>query len=135
MTCGVSCQYSGRHTDAAKRISDAAMMAWTVYGWDSVRKWMSFKLEDGRTDHGLYPSKRDAVRHVPNELAYAFICLHPGGMGLCEAEIMLQFTRKAVKAGFRLADPDSPHGGRDVIPRISTEKIHAQLRALTRGNN
>jgi hypothetical protein len=136
MTCGTSCQYSGRHTDAAKRISDATLLVWTGYEWDCVGKWMTFALEDGRNRdvYTVYPTKRDAVIHVDNELRYMFVKLHPGGMSMCEAEIMLQFTRKAVASGFRLTDPDARNGGRDVIPRITTEDIRAQLRALTRGN-
>lgn len=134
-TIGKSNCTHGVHTDAAKRISDSTMLAWTTYEWGSVGKWMAFKLEDGRnTDgYGLHSSKRDAVLRQDNELRYLFVKLHPMGMAVCEAEIMLQFTRKATANGFRLADPDAAHGGRDIIPRIATEDIAAQLRALTRG--
>lgn len=132
--CGRQCKY-GRtpkgHSDAAKRISDAATLAWTFHGWDgTVGRWMAFKLEDGSTDHTIYDTKRDAVRHVSNELNYAFFKLHPMGMSVCEAEIMLEFTRSAVKAGFRLADPDHANGGVDVIPRMPTEKIGNQIAVL-----
>lgn len=136
MTCGANCRYGSRnggHTDAAKRIYDAVNLNWTFHQWDSVGTWMAFKLEDGTSDYTMYPTKRDAVRHVSNELHYTFIKLHPGGMNLCEAEIMLQFARQASKAGFRLADPDTRNGGRDLIPRITSTNIQAQIRALMRG--
>ena len=134
-TVGKSNCTHGVHTDAAKRISDGTCLVWTGYGWDCVGKWMSFSLEDGRNKDGyaVYPTKRDAVTHTENELRYLFVKLHPVGMSACEAEIMLQFTRKAVANGIRLADPDVAHGGRDVIPRITTENLAAQMRALRRG--
>jgi len=130
--CGSQCRYSIKgHSDAAKRISDAATLAWVFRGWDgSVGRWMAFSLEDGSTDHTVYDSKRDAVRNVANELNYAFFKLHPMGMSVCEAEIMLQFTRDAVKRGFRLADPDAMNGGPDIIPRIGSDKVSNQLYAL-----
>lgn len=144
MICGASCKYSALrggpgHSDAARRISDA--IALTMVGasdpWTYVGKWMAFSLADGRVhdNYAVYPDKRTAVRHVTHELRYMFVKLHPGGMPICEAEIMLQFTRDAVSRGFRLTDPDAAHGGRDIIPRISTENITAQMRALTRGKN
>jgi hypothetical protein len=120
------------HSDAAKRMADAAMLAWTAGGWDSVGKFMAFSLADGSTDNVLYPRKQDAVRHN-DEFRHCFICLHPAGMTACEAEIMLQFHRKAYDAGFRLADPDARSGGRDLIPRISREDIRNQVTALTKG--
>jgi len=130
--CGAQCRYSVRgQSDAAKRISDAATLAWVFHGWDgSVGRWMAFKLENGDTDHAIYDTKRDAVLHVPNELNYAFFKLHPMGMSVCEAEIMLQFTRDAVNRGFRLADPDKASGGTDLIPRIGSDKVSNQLYAL-----
>lgn len=134
VTCGTQCRW-GRtpqgHSDAAKRISDACTLAWVFHGWDgTVGRWMAFKLEDGKTDHSIYDRKRDAVTHVSNELYYCFIKLHPGGMGVCEAEIMLDFTRKAVKAGFRLSDPDKANGGTDIIPRIGSESVNSQINAF-----
>src|SRR6185437_15721115 len=99
--CGQQCRYSIKgHSDAAKRISDAATLAWVFRGWEgSVGKWMAFKLEDGSTDHTVDDTKRDAILHVSTELHYAFFTLHPWGMTVCESEIMLQFTRDAVKRG------------------------------------
>jgi hypothetical protein len=132
MTCGRQCRYSAfGHSDAAKRISDIAITGWVAHGWDGfVGHWMSFRLEDGQSDKALYPRKADAVKHVPNEFHYMFIVMHVGGMSPCEAEIMLDFHRKAYDAGFRLADPDVKTGGPDLIPRIGTPEIASQIQAL-----
>lgn len=119
------------HTDAARRMSDGACIAWAVYNFDSVGKFMAFKLEDGSTNHDLYPSKADAVRHN-DEFTHCFIRLHPAGMTVCEAEIMLKFHRQAYDAGFRLTDPDKANGGKELIPRITSEGILGQLRTMGR---
>jgi len=126
----MSCPHPFGHADPAKRMSDAAMLAWETDQWDSVGKWMAFKLEDGSTDHEVYPRKQDAVRHN-DEFRHCFIKLHPGGMGICEAQIMLTFHRNAYDAGFRLSDPDARNGGRDIVPRITTEGILSQMRAFS----
>src|SRR4029077_1479010 len=120
------------HTDAAKRISDACMLHWVALHWDSTKYWVAFKLEDGRTpdNNTLYDSKREAVRHQADEFLCLYIKLHPGGVNVCEAEALLKFTRQAYSRGFRLPDPDSRHGGPDLIPRIGMDKIRAQIRAL-----
>jgi hypothetical protein len=118
------------HTDAAKRVSDATMLAWVAHGWDSVGQWMAFALADGTTDHVVYPAKRDAVRHMPNEFNFMYAKLQPAGMPVCAAEIMLRFTRQAHDAGFRLADPDAKDGGKDLIPRIGTAEVNQQIRYL-----
>ena len=131
MTCNQTCRYRGKHSDAARRISDATKLGWVANGWDGfVGHWMVFKLEDGDTDHVLYPRKIDAVRSVSNEFHYLYLRMHVEGMGLCEAEIMLEFHRSAYKAGFRLSDPDSKTGGPDIIPRIGSELIGKQLSTL-----
>jgi hypothetical protein len=103
---------------------------WTDKNWDCVGKWMSFSLAEGNSDRSLYDSKRDTVRHVPDEFRYMYLKLHPGGMTECEAEIMLGFYRRAYDAGFRLADPDAKSGGRDIIPRMGTREVLQQMRAF-----
>jgi hypothetical protein len=126
------CPARGRgHSDEAKRISDATTLQWVAGKWDTVGRFMSFKLEDGRSDNTLYDSYRDAVRHAGhNEMLYMFVKLHPGGMNVCEAEAMLKFNRQAHSNGFRMPDPDHREGGHTLIPRIGMEKVQAQVRAL-----
>jgi hypothetical protein len=126
------------HTDAAKRVSDAVnlhmLAADAGWAWDNVRgKFMAFALADGKSDGVLYDSKRDAVRHQSDEFLCMYLKLHAGGMSICEAEIMLKIHRQAYSNGFRLADPDSKSGGRDIIPRMATDKVLNQIRALNRG--
>lgn len=133
--CVPSCRWHFKgHTDAAKRISDALNLAWTFSGWDgTVGKWMAFRLSDGTTDHAIYDTKRDAVIHVGNEFHYCFFKMQPMGCTVCQAEIMLWFTRTAIENGFRLADPDKASGGPDIIPRIGHADVFAQLRSLKGG--
>lgn len=132
MTCGQSCRYAGLgHSDAAKRISDAVNLAWTAHGWDGfVGHWMAFTLAQGLTDHVLYPTKHAAITHVSDEFRHLYLKMHPMGMPVCEAEIMLTFYRQAYDNGFRLADPDHKDGGREIIPRIGTSEIKNQIRLL-----
>lgn len=132
--CGRNCRYGSSatgHSDAAKRISDAATLGWVCNGWEGyVGHWMAFSLSDGTTDHVLYPRKQDCVSHQTDEFKFLYLRMHPMGMPVCEAEIMLDFHRKAYAAGFRLADPDKASGGPDIIPRIGSELIHSQINVL-----
>ena len=126
------------HTDAAKRVSDGVnlhMLASDAgWAWDNVKgRFMAFRLENGATDGVLYDSKRDAVRHQSDEMLCMYIKLHGGAMTVCEAEIMLKIHRQAYSNGFRLTDPDAKNGGRDIIPRMATDKALNQIRTLNRG--
>lgn len=131
MTCRVP-SHGADHSDAAKRMSDATRLAWEALGWDgTVGKWMAFKLEDGSTNNDVYDRKQEAVRHN-DEFRHCFIRLHPFGMNPCEAQIMLKIHRDAYDAGFRLADPDSKTGGKDIILRTPAEKLAQQMRSLSK---
>ena len=124
----------GSHSDAAKRAADMVNLhLFANPGGGAVRRWVAVALADGRSDQVLYDSKRDAVRHQHhNEQLYAFICISPGGMSVCEAESFLRWNRLAYDAGFRLPDPGHRAGGRQLIPRITNEDQARQLRALRR---
>jgi hypothetical protein len=118
------------HTDAAKRISDSVNLHWAA-GWDaSVSKWIACTLVDGKGGEILYDTKRDAVRHQLDEFLCIYICLVPGGMSICEAEILIRTHRQMYDSGFRLADPDSNNGGRDLIPRVDANHRIRTLRML-----
>lgn len=120
------------HSDAAKRVSDVSIMHWVALGWDSVHKWMAWRLSDGVSDNALYPSKRDAIRlQHGDEFQYMYLAQHPGGIAVCEAEIMLKIHRQAYDKGFRLVDPDSKQGGKGIIPRTTTEGVLTQIRSLS----
>jgi hypothetical protein len=118
------------HSDAARRCSDAANLHVSALGFDSVRKWVAVRLADGGSDGTLYDTKREAVRHQPHEHLCAYICIAPNGMSVCSAESFLSTHRKLYDAGFRLADPDASHGGRQVIPRLTNEDQARQMRSL-----
>lgn len=124
------------HSDAAKRISDTLNTHWAAAlagSFDSIiRKWVSFRLSDGSGGMQLYDSKRDAVRDRKSldESLWFYVCLAPGGMGVCEGELQLRIHRQLHDNGARLADPDHVRGGPDFINRIAGEHRAATLRLL-----
>lgn len=116
-----ACPHCKADYDAAKRIADALnvyLNGLRNHLWELRDKWMAFKLSDGTSDGQLYDSKRDAVRHQDNEFQCLYICFVNimGGATAPEVVRVLNFTRDAYDAGFRLADPDDVNGGRDVAP-------------------
>lgn len=119
------------HTDAAKRISDAVCLHYAAIGFDCAGKWIACKMADGTGGNVLYDNKRDAVRHQLDEKLCCYIRLTGAPMQVCEAEIMLAMHRRAHDNGWdSLTDPDSIHGGRELIPRVTLEQRISQLRAL-----
>lgn len=126
------CPLKGQsHSDAAKRTSDTYNLHRLAEGMASIGRWFAAALADGRSDHTLYDSKRDAVRHQRhNEQWYTFIKIGPSGMNPCEAEVMLKTARRLYDNGMRLTDPDHHHGGQDLIIRTSAED---QLAMALRG--
>jgi hypothetical protein len=126
---------NGVHSDAAKRCSDAVNLHLTAIGFDAVNRVVAIRLADGGSDHVLYDNKRDAVRAQSDEQLCAYVFIPPNGMNQCRAESFMITNRKLYDAGFRLADPDSPHGGRQVIPRITNQDQARAMSALRRGRN
>jgi hypothetical protein len=96
-------------TDAAKRIHDATSLA-VLHGdpMATRRGWMAFALQDGTTDHVVYPSKADAISHMSDEFRFAYVCLANcmGGMPAKDAQIWLDLHRHVYKQGGRLTDPN-----------------------------
>jgi hypothetical protein len=126
-----TCTHSG-HSDAAKRISDVATQMWQDHKWECSGKFIAVNLQGGMTSGDLYPSVTDATR-FNDPRRHFFLQLHPGGIGCCEAEIMLRFHRMARESGMPQADPDARGGGKTLIPRIGTDDIVSQIRSLSRG--
>lgn len=120
------CPHPFGHTDDAKRLSDAAMLHWTAVEWFSVGKFIAFSLNDGSTDSTLYPSRIAAVNHQVNEYNCGYIHLHPGGMSVCEAAIVLKAARQLSKSF-----PASKDSSRQVILPITREGLSRQMRALS----
>lgn len=114
-----ACPHCKTDMECGKRMSDAINMYRTNMPWEFVSdKWMAFRLSDGTSDGVLYDSKRDAVRHQVHEMLCCYIAFVNlmGGANAYGCAVMLNFTRDAYDAGFRLPDPDDVHGGRDVAP-------------------
>lgn len=129
----MTCPHGPVHSDAAKRAADNVNMHYAAIGWEAVGKFVAIALQDGWSDHNLYDTYRDAVRHVSNEKRFTFIKILPMQMTACEAQIMLDFKRKANDAGFNVADPDDKKGGRDIVIRgRPREVIQEQVRQLGR---
>lgn len=117
------------HDDAAKRISDEYNLHRIGKGDASIGRWFAARLNDGTSDHTLYDSKRDAVIHQHhNEKYYTFIKIGPYNMTPCSAAVMLKTGRALEDSGMRMADPDHPHGGMDVIKRVTAEDQLQQMR-------
>lgn len=110
------CPHAFGHTDVAKRCAENINMHYQSVGWLAVGKWVAIALQDGSSDHCLYDTRREAVTHQHhNEQWYCFVKIIPTMMPICEAQIYLDFHRKAYDAGFRLVDPEHKTGGRVLI--------------------
>lgn len=121
------------HSDAAKRLSDTYNLHRIGAGYGAIRKWIAVALIDGRSDDVLYDSKAECVRHQRHmEQYYAFVCIAPSDMKVCDAEIVLATNRRLYDAGLRMADPDHKSGGPDVIKRLTVEDQLAAMRGRTR---
>lgn len=133
MTVGFQCPHPFGHDDAAKKCADNVNLHYQSIGWDAVGKWCAVALNDGSSDHVLYDTRKEAVLHQHhNEQWFVFVKIIPEVMGYCEAQTFLDFHRKAYDAGFRLVDPEHPHGGRVMIsPRgRAQETVRRQISML-----
>jgi hypothetical protein len=124
----------GGHTDAARRVSDTYRLHRLAAGLDAIGQWFAAALADGTSDGVLYQCKRDAVRHQHhNEQWYAFVCINPGDMSVCDAEEFLAINRMFCDKGLRLSDPDHARGGREVIQRVAAEDQRSLMRSIANG--
>lgn len=92
-------------------MSDAIRLAVTFHVWEEIATgWMAFSLSEGTTDHVVYPSKSEAIRHMPDEFRYCYVHLRAcaAGMPPKDAQLWLELHREAYDAGMRLADPQAP---------------------------
>lgn len=123
-----------RHSDAAKRASGEYNTHYVCGGSGAIGHWIAVSLQDGSSDHQLYATKREAVRHQHhNEKNFAFVQIQPQSMPVCDAEVLLFAHRKMVESGVTLIDRDAPSGGREVIRRLAREDMRNQLRSIRNG--
>lgn len=121
----------GEHSDAAKRVRDEYALHRLADPIGHIGKWFAVALADGASDHVLYDSRQECVSHQHhNEMYYAYIQIVPATMTACEAETFLLTVRKMYDAGFRLTDPASRGGGRELIKRVAREDQFRAIRAL-----
>lgn len=118
-------------TDEAKRCRDiiASYVAFVDYS-ERIRSWVAIRLSDGGSDGALYDSKREAVRHQPDEFLCAYFSYRgaPNGFSsVKEAAVWLEFHRQAYDSGFRLPDPDAASGGPELIMPTPGEQVMLQL--------
>lgn len=122
---------SQKISDAARRTADEYNMHRMADPLGAIGKWFAVALTDGSSDHVLYESRQDCIRHQKhNEKYYAFIQIVPSTMKHKEAETFLATQRKLYDHGMRVIDPDMRNGGPELIPRVSREDQASQLRRL-----
>lgn len=124
---------SSESIDAAKRASEIINERLTWFPFTVLStKWMAFKLEDGSSDKVIYDSRRDAVRHQPNEnqACYFTFLNTPGGVQTRDMWLYMQFHRHAYMRGARLADPDDRNGGKEFLLPITRSGVVGQVNRL-----
>src|ERR1700735_1590513 len=131
------CYDCGHVGDSAKRAYDIVRgyVAFVDYS-ERIGKWVALRLEDGGSDGVLYDSKRDAIRHQSHEQMCAYFSYRgaPEGFGnVRDAAAWMAFHRHAYSNGMRLADPDDPGGGPELIIPTTEEQFYDQLRRLVPG--
>jgi hypothetical protein len=121
----------GGHSDAAKRVSDQWKLHRVALGNNAIGKWFAARLADGTSDGVLYDTKQDAIRHQHhNEVYFAFICIAPTDISVCDADVYLRTLREMYDAGIRMTDPADAAGGRAPILRQSREDQVSLARSI-----
>jgi hypothetical protein len=119
------------HSDAAKRFSDIYNLH-KVAG--TVRGWIAVRYGDGSSNNVVYDSREDAVSDCwPYEDLYFYASLTPPPMSVCAAESLLRYKRVMSEMDRAHTDREAPHGGREVIPRLTAEDQEAQIAAVRAG--
>lgn len=123
----------GGHSDAAKRLSDQYKLHKVALGVGSYGQWFAVRLTDGTGDGTLYPDKRTCMRHQHgNEVYFAFVCIAPTDMGVCDADAFIKTARVMYDAGIRMSDPNDAAGGRAPIMRATREDQVSLTRSIAR---
>lgn len=123
----------GGHSDAAKRLSDQYKLHRIALGAEAIGKWFAVRLTDGTGDGNVYPDKRTCMRHQRGrEVYFAFVCIVPTDMGVCDADTFIKTARVMYDAGIRMTDPDDAAGGRAPIMRATREDQGSLTRSIAR---
>jgi hypothetical protein len=112
-------------SDAARRCSEivnAVAIIENAAG-NFGERWVAIRLSDGGSDGVTYASRDDAIRHQAHETLCVYLLVPPTGMEPREAEIFLNFHRKAFDAGFKMTAPQ-------IIPPLAQEEIASQYHRL-----
>ena len=115
------------YSDAAHRCSDIITLA-AITG--NTGKWVAIRMCDGGSDHVLYDTRADAVRHQFHEQLCAYVKVVPSGMSPMEADAYLDYPRQLYDAGFRLPDPEFQP---PLMPLTKPDQAK-QIQALSRKN-
>lgn len=119
------------HSDAAKRFADAYNLHKAA---GQVRGWIAVRYADGSSDGTLYDSRSDAVQDCfPWEDNFFYATLTQPAMSVCQAESLLRYKRVMSDMDRAHSDRDAPHGGLEVIPRLTREDNEAQIAAVRSG--
>jgi hypothetical protein len=122
------------HSDAAQRISDTYALHRLADPIGTLGKWFGVALVDGTSDGVLYDTRRDCVIHQKhNESYYAYICIVPSYLCVCDAEIFLNIQRQFFDKGIRMNDREHRAGGLAMIPRVTHEDQMRQVRDAING--
>lgn len=92
-----------RYSDAANRCSDVIRTAIVA---KQAGKWVAIRLSDGGSDHQVYDTRQDAIRHQLHEKQCAYVMVPPDDMSPRSAEAYLKWTRQCYDNGMPIADPE-----------------------------
>jgi hypothetical protein len=96
--------------DAARRMCAEVNLAISAIPWDVLtRSCQAFRLDDGTTDHTLYPSRSVALQHQLRPCGVFYYRNALGGVDVRDVAIWLAMQRAAYESD-RIAwvDPESP---------------------------
>lgn len=119
------------HSDSAKRFADAYNLHKAV----GLRQgWIAARYSDGSSNGTVYDSREDAVRDCfPWDDQFFYAALRAPSMTVCQAESLLRYKRVMSDMDRAHTDRDAPHGGMEVIGRLTVEDNEAQIAAVMAG--
>ena len=121
------------HSDSAKRFSEMYNLA-KMTGLS--RGWIAVRYCDGSWTRVVYDSRADAVGDCwPWEDDFFYAALAEPSMSVCQAESLLRYKRVMSEMDRAHVDRDAPHGGLEVIRRLTAEDDEAQIQAVLAGRN